>query len=297
MPSFSLRSSSLPRTGKKHLHSIIEHLLTLFSYSAFELDLMSSNPGKGVYKVALSVSSDDSRLTGNTNSVVEVKVLTKITVEDVEVGVADADQSTAPKLKKVAFPNKLDGAVEADVHQKLIMKFLLRDSLSNEAVKVHQAFVRLTHAETQQEIFFVAEQDSSSTYKFDLDLSSKAKDFQHLSGRYLLDLIVGDAVIENPTVWTVTDLKLTFTAPATAKKAASSDMYKPKPEIIVSSFTNESSLTCNEVMPFQFLAHVPSAREASSFSRLKLLHSPGHCSLCFVLDSGKLCCNQLQTFS
>ena len=197
---------------------------------------MSSNPGKGVYKVALSASSDDSRLTGTAASL-EVKVLTKITIEDVEVGVADADQSTAPKMKKVSFPNKLEGAVEADVHQKLIMKFLLRDSLSNEAVKVHQAFVRLTHVDTQQEIFFVAEQDSSSAYKFDLDLSSKAKDFQYLSGKYVLDLIVGDSVIENPTVWAVTDLKLTFTAPAAAKKTVASDMYRPKPEITVTIFS------------------------------------------------------------
>jgi len=153
---------------------------------------------------------------------------------DFEVGVADSDQSTAPKMKKITYPQRLDGSVEADVHQKLILKFLLRDSLSGEAVAVHQAFVRLTQVDTQQEIFFVAEHDSSSVYKFDLDLAAKAKDFLYQSGDYLLDLIVGDSVIENPTVWTITNLKLTFTASAAAntKSAQTGDMYRPKPEII-----------------------------------------------------------------
>ncbi|KAI9556768.1 hypothetical protein GHT06_016559 [Daphnia sinensis] len=200
----------------------------------FELDLMSSNPGKGVYRVALSASSsDDTRLVGNVGAIVEVKVLTKIAIEETEIGTADSDQSTAAKLRKISYPKKLDGSLEADSHQKLILKFLLRDTLTKELVTVHQAFVRLTHRESQQEIFFVAEPDVNDAYKFDLDLATKAKDFLYLSGHYSMDLIIGDAVIENPTVWQIAELQLSFATPSAGqpKSSKASEMYQMKPEI------------------------------------------------------------------
>ena len=205
-------------------------------FSTFELDLMSSNPGKGVYRVALSASAaEESRLVGNVGALVEVKVLAKIAIEETEIGTADSDQSTAAKLKKVSYPQKLDGVLEADSHQKLLVKFQLRDTLSKELVTVHQAFIRLTHRESQQEIFFVAEPDVNDAYKFDLDLDTKAKDFLYLSGLYTMDLIVGDAVIENPSVWQIAELQLSFAAPSAgqSKSSKAAEMYNVKPEIKV----------------------------------------------------------------
>jgi len=198
-----------------------------------ELDLMSSNPGKGVYRVILSASASpaDSRLVGNVGAVVVVKVLTRIDIDDAEIGTADSDQSTATKLKKVVFPSKLDGALEADTHQKVIIKFQLRDTASKELVTVHQAFVRLTHKESHQEIFFVAEPDVNDVYKFDLDVASKAKDFLYLSGLYSVNIIIGDAVIENPTVWNIAELELKFGRPSAGKSNSVSDMYLAKPAI------------------------------------------------------------------
>lgn len=226
--------------GKVHFTSTFKLLLKktflIVLNRTFELDLMMSNPGKGVYRVALSASAvEESRLVGNVGALVEVKVLTKVAIEETEVGTVDSDQSTAAKLKKVSYPQKLDGVLEADSHQKLLLKFLLRDTLSKELVTVHQAFVRLTHKDSQQEIFFVAEPDVNDAYKFDLDLATKAKDFLHLSGRYTMDLIIGDAVIENPTVWQVAELQLTFSSPPTGqpKSSKSGDMYQVKPEIKV----------------------------------------------------------------
>jgi oligosaccharyltransferase complex subunit delta (ribophorin II) len=215
---------------------ILKQFLYALVFRIFELNLMSSNPGKGVYRVALSATSnEESRLVGNTGTLVEVKVLAKIAIEDTELGTADSDQSTAAKLRKINYPQKHDSVVEADTHQKLILKFVLRDTLSKDLVTVHQAFVRLTHRESQQEIFFVAEPDVNDVYKFDLDLATKAKDFLYLSGQYSMDLIVGDAVIENPTVWQVADLQLTFSAPASGipKPAQAADMYHTRPEIKV----------------------------------------------------------------
>ena len=48
------------------------------------------------------------------------------------------------------------------------MKFQLRDRSLGKVMTAHQTFVRLTNVATQQEIIFVAEPDSTDTYKFDL---------------------------------------------------------------------------------------------------------------------------------
>jgi oligosaccharyltransferase complex subunit delta (ribophorin II) len=94
----------------------------------------------------------------------------------------------------------------------------------------HQAFIRFTNQKSKQEIIFVAEPDGSSTYKFDLDVGAKVKDFNYMSGKYTMDLIVGDAIIQNPFSWTVADAHLTFPEGAGGGK---DDQYRysKKPEI------------------------------------------------------------------
>jgi len=55
---------------------------------------------------------------------------------------------------------------EADYHQKMVMKFLLKDKSSGLPLTAHQTFVKLANSKTKQEIIFVA--DSTDTYKFEL---------------------------------------------------------------------------------------------------------------------------------
>lgn len=76
--------------------------------------------------------------------------------------------TTFASICRVSYPNKLGTTIEADSLQKLIMKFSLKDKSTNKPMIVHQAFVRLYKEEKKQEIIFVAEPDSSKTYKFDI---------------------------------------------------------------------------------------------------------------------------------
>ena len=69
---------------------------------------------------------------------------------------------------RLQYPTRVSSVLEADFHQKVIMKFGLKDQDSGKQISAHQTFVRLTNAETKQEIIFVAEADSSNNYKFDL---------------------------------------------------------------------------------------------------------------------------------
>lgn len=72
------------------------------------------------------------------------------------------------KFFRTQYPQKLTTALEADFHQKLLMKFTLKDKSSGETFTAHQTFVKLTNTDTKQEIIFVAEADSTNNYKFDL---------------------------------------------------------------------------------------------------------------------------------
>ena len=65
--------------------------------------------------------------------------------------------------------------IDADHHQKVVMKFSLKSESSGELFTPHQAFVRLTNEKTKQEIFFVTEPEPSKVFKFDL-VSLPAKD-------------------------------------------------------------------------------------------------------------------------
>ena len=58
--------------------------------------------------------------------------------------------------------------LEADHHQKVVMRFSLRDKSADQPMVAHQTFVRLTYAKTQDEIIYVAEADAGSTYRFEL---------------------------------------------------------------------------------------------------------------------------------
>jgi len=98
-------------------------------------------------------------------------------------------------------------------------------------VTAHQTFVRLTNEKTGQEVIFVAEEEAgSSLYRFDLDVGARSKDFKHLSGKYSVDLIVGDAVVENPISWTLADVVLTFQEDPIVS-AGKQSLYAKKPEI------------------------------------------------------------------
>ena len=72
-------------------------------------------------------------------------------------------------VSRITYGSKLSGGpVEADRHQKVVVKFVVKDTTSGENTRVHQAFVRVAHASTGREIIFVADPDGSDVYKFDM---------------------------------------------------------------------------------------------------------------------------------
>jgi oligosaccharyltransferase complex subunit delta (ribophorin II) len=199
--------------------------------SLYELDLMKVKPESGFYRIVISFASQqpaDVKLIGTTGAEVEVKVTARVTVDGVEVIVADREHASAQKTIKLEMPNKAQ--LEADYHQRITTRFTLKDAVSAKIISAHQTFMRLTNQKTKQEVIFVAEDDGAGVYRFDLDIGAKSKDFNYLSGKYTMELIVGDAVIENPITWNMADVQLTFSEESVS---STPDQYRyaKKPEI------------------------------------------------------------------
>lgn len=166
------------------------------------LDLSASKPARGSYVV--DITADTFKQT------IIVKVLGKVKVLSLEIGVGETDSTSNFNKQTVSFPNKLNAVLNADHQQKILLKTLLVDESTDKPITVHQAFVLLFNKETKEEIVFVAEQDSTKAYKFDLDVGARGADFGHRSGSYALELIIGDASLSNSFRWAVADLELKF---------------------------------------------------------------------------------------
>uniref|UniRef100_K1RQA0 Dolichyl-diphosphooligosaccharide--protein glycosyltransferase subunit 2 n=1 Tax=Magallana gigas TaxID=29159 RepID=K1RQA0_MAGGI len=200
----SIGSLTVTADSAKHISSeaivLSKKPFTAKDSSTYELNFMQAKPVRGFYKIIISAkpSKEDKKLLGLTGAEVEVKVTTQVSIENVEIGVADKDQTTAARTTKVQYPGKASTVFEADYHQKIIVKFQLKDKADGTKMSAHQTFLKLTNQKTNQEIIFVADAASN---KFDLDIGSSAGQFGHLSGKYSMELIIGDAVIENPFSW------------------------------------------------------------------------------------------------
>ncbi|XP_003707065.1 oligosaccharide transferase delta subunit isoform X2 [Megachile rotundata] len=195
----------------------------------FTINLMKMKPERGFYKVSIAA--------GSVTNTVTVKVLCEVVVDHLEIGTADADQTTQPKLTRVLYPKKLSEKIEADSQQKLVMRFLFRDGTTKKPMRTHQTFVRLSSVANSnsdkkaREILLVAEPDASHLYKFDMPVGSMAANFDYLSGDYNVELIVGDAVLSNPFQWTVATVTLKFPEPISTERADKGVLYKYKSNI------------------------------------------------------------------
>lgn len=108
------------------------------------------------------INNIDYNVLGSHSASLSATILGSISIKYLEIGVGDSDQSSAIRMNKVQYPNKLTVPLEADAQQRVVIKFSLGGRV------VHQAFVRLECQQSKREVIFVAEVDSSGVYKFDM---------------------------------------------------------------------------------------------------------------------------------
>ncbi|CAF3950006.1 unnamed protein product, partial [Adineta steineri] len=204
-------------------------------FSVYELPFYDKKIPRGFYTIHLSLTPrTEGKFIGLTDITIDVKVTSEGTLENAELNVVDRDNTAQAKTYKLTYPNSLSDKLEIDYHQKLIMKFQIKDKQTQEFIRVHQAFLRFTNKKSNKEVIYLAEptDGDNSLYKVEVDLTTNANDFQHQSGAYELNLMVGDALLQNGFSWKIKDtIQLSFHEESAADKDHGS-FYSAKPEII-----------------------------------------------------------------
>lgn len=128
-------------------------------------------------------------------------------------------------FKRLKHPEPVKELLEAEFNQRFQLKFGLKDLQSDNEFQAHQVFLRFQNEETQQEVIFVAEKEGDS-YKVDLNLNTRSNDFGNLMGTYQIELLVGDALVENSIRWSIGKINLKL--PSTAKPVKNEFVAKPE---------------------------------------------------------------------
>jgi len=199
----------------------------------FAINFLESKPSRGLYELSISAipTKADPRLIGNTGVQIKAIVLTQVSVVNTEITVADRDTGGSGAVSKLEYPNSISSPLEADSQQRLGIKFQLKDKIVGDLMSAQQTFVQLFNVETKQEIVFIAESDSSLTYKIDLNLQTRAKDLNYMNGLYDISLIIGDAVISNPIQWKIAKIRLQLSSQQSSPPEERVSPFSPKPEI------------------------------------------------------------------
>lgn len=189
----------------------------------YKLDLKSKKLTKGTYKVEVDAGSYK-----QANMV--ATVLGKVRLDKIEVSVAEADSQTPSSKLWLDKFGKFHETLQLDHQQKLTLRFDLFDDSTNKIMSVHQAFVRFSD-KSGEEIVFVAEQDVSKAYKFELDVGARASDFNGKSGAYDVELTIGDSSLINSFTRNLGQVNLKFSLESRKEQTKQAPTRKARSEI------------------------------------------------------------------
>ncbi|KAK1303068.1 Dolichyl-diphosphooligosaccharide--protein glycosyltransferase subunit 2 [Acorus calamus] len=157
-----------------------------------------------------------------------------IKIESAEIAILDSDVESVETKQKLDLSRDNTVSLSANHLQKIILSFHLTTPLGH-AFKPHQAFLKLRH-ETKVEHMFVLK-NTGKHFEIKLDLLRLVEKFYYLSGKYDIELTVGDISMENSFLRAVGHVDLHLPEPsdkATRPPVPLVDPYSrfgPKPEI------------------------------------------------------------------
>ncbi|XP_015698304.1 dolichyl-diphosphooligosaccharide--protein glycosyltransferase subunit 2 [Oryza brachyantha] len=128
-----------------------------------------------------------------------------IKVDKAEIGLSDNDAGTVESVQKIDLQKDTSVSLSANYLQKLRLSFQLSTPLGN-TFKPHQVFLKLKHESKVEHLFVVP--GSARQFKIVLDFLGLVEKLYYLSGRYDLELAVGDAAMENSFIQALGHLEL-----------------------------------------------------------------------------------------
>ncbi|KVI12342.1 Ribophorin II [Cynara cardunculus var. scolymus] len=144
------------------------------------------------FEIVLSDPEDKRKYATGGRTKVPIHVTGVVGVDNAKLTLLEGD--SVESEKKLNLPGKNDVALSANHLQKLHLSFLLTTPLGK-PFKPHQALFKLRHETGVEHIFVVG--NSGKQFKIALDFLGLVEKFFYLSGQYDIELIVGDAAMEN----------------------------------------------------------------------------------------------------
>ncbi|KAJ0263543.1 Dolichyl-diphosphooligosaccharide--protein glycosyltransferase subunit 2 [Hirschfeldia incana] len=188
-----------------------------------------------VFEVLLDESANEKAYITEAQTKVPIAATGAISIENAEIAVLDSDVGSVVESQKKLDLTK-DGAVSLSANhlQKLRLSFQLTTPLGL-VFKPHQAFLKLKHESQVEHIFLV--KTSGKKAELVLDFLGLVEKLYYLSGKYEIQLTIGDASMENSLLSNIGHIELEL--PERPEKAALPPLqptdpyarYGPKAEI------------------------------------------------------------------
>ncbi|CAB79115.1 putative protein [Arabidopsis thaliana] len=177
-----------------------------------------------VFKIVLDESAHEKVYITEAQTKVPIAATGAISIENAEIAVLDSDIGSVESQKKLDLTK--DGAVSLSANhlQKLRLSFQLTTPLGN-AFKPHQAFFKLKHESQVEHIFLV--KTSGKKSELVLDFLGLVEKLYYLSGKYEIQLTIGDASMENSLLSNIGHIELDL--PERPEKATRPPLQSTEP--------------------------------------------------------------------
>ncbi|KAG2593757.1 hypothetical protein PVAP13_5NG012606 [Panicum virgatum] len=145
-----------------------------------------------VFEISLKEPEHESVYATGGRNTENVFITGLIKVDKAEIGISDNDAGTVESVQKLDLLKDTKVSLSANHLQKLRLSFQLTTPLGH-TFKPHQVFLKLKHESNVEHLFVVP--GSARQFKIVLDFLGLVEKFYYLSGRYDLELAVGDAAM------------------------------------------------------------------------------------------------------
>jgi len=197
--------------GKNQLTSgAVDFVAVAGDDTLYQINFLSLKPEGGTYTVEVTATPTEKAWEEN-DAEFTVRVSASSTISDVQLTISDSTDSIdiqEGRKHSVEFGKTLDTLVKAEYFQHIYLDFKVKGP-SGKELQVQQAFVRLFNQKLGREYLAIGK-SSTKGYTAHLNLREAANEFYGQSGDYQLQVIVGDASVKNPTVWTVGTVHINY---------------------------------------------------------------------------------------
>jgi len=171
----------------------------------------ATSPGFYTLKLSVDPITQEERYKSPDRIVTRVRVAGEAKPEKFEIFVSDSSkpqQNSDSDVSRASYPSSISSVVTGTIGKFVHMKLNLSSSFSPS-----QIFAKFKSSKGKGKVGFAvfSNQDNSHTYTAKLDLgSAEVADELDGSGKYSVEILIGDALVLKPLSWSVVTLDLTL---------------------------------------------------------------------------------------